>query len=416
MLGAMTSMQGGVRRLAILAALCAACGGGGGGGDGDGGPGPGDPDASGTNGGPDAVVDQVPTGDGEIACTTGVLFAGNPTYPTPADRPTEGTGLLEDPPLGWRGMAQRFDTLYTSNGRQVWSTDLAAASPVLHLVAGVEDGFAFRAGPCAEARLANVAGIAMLVDSVVVADANANAVVQIDQPDRAGCTVRYVAGTREPQESTNPFDPPNQGDADGPGAGATFRQPKWPVVGPGDVVYVWDAGNHAVRSIAADADRTVDTVATVDADFVMQGMTLAGGKLYLVGSTFTESAMFEVDPDTGDVTEVVRGRYDPWMTEGSDTPSAAGAATDGTSIITYSRGRIFNLSAAGEATHIAGNGAYAQFSGGYDATASHAALDLELLEHNASTSGAQAFLHYRAPHLYFAGVGTSGYVVRITCE
>jgi hypothetical protein len=412
----MRTFYGGVRRLAILAALCAACGDGGGGGDGDGGPGPGDPDASGGGGGPDAVVDQVPIGDGDVTCTTGVLFAGNPSYPTPADRPTEGTGLLEDPPLGWRGMTQRFDTLYTTNGRQVWSTDLSQASPVLHRVAGVEDNFAFRGGPCAEARFANATGIAMLVDSLVVADPSANAVVQIDHPDGAGCTVRYVAGTSEPQQSTNPFDPPNQGDADGPGASATFRLPRWPVVGPGDVIYVWDSGNHKVRSIAPDGPRTVDTVASVDADFTMQGMTMAGGKLYLVGSTFTESAMFEVDPGTGNVTEVVRDRYDPWMTEGSDTPSAAGASSDGTSIITYSRGRIFNLSAAGEATHIAGNGAYAQFTGGYDPTASHPALDLELLEHNASTAGAQAFLHYRAPHLYFAGVGTSGYVVRITCE
>jgi len=37
-------------------------------------------------------------------CSTADLFAGNPLYEEPMDRASEGQGLLDNPPLGWRSL------------------------------------------------------------------------------------------------------------------------------------------------------------------------------------------------------------------------------------------------------------------------------------------------------------------------
>src|SRR4051812_5867191 len=47
------------------------------------------------------------TGTGGLAtsCSTGSIFAGNPTYDgMPLDRPTSGTGILADPPFQWQNL------------------------------------------------------------------------------------------------------------------------------------------------------------------------------------------------------------------------------------------------------------------------------------------------------------------------
>ena len=49
-----------------------------------------------------------------LACSTGTLFAGNPTYNgSPSDRPASGTGIHADPPLQWENLVFSGTHLFT---------------------------------------------------------------------------------------------------------------------------------------------------------------------------------------------------------------------------------------------------------------------------------------------------------------
>ena len=361
------------------------------------------------------------TADGPLSCTTASLFAGNPLHTDPTLRPDEGTGLLEDPPLAFRNLDHDGDILYTNVGPEVWSTDLSAADPVLHRVAGRENGSGpeFTDGACDQARFANLAGIAVLSNGdLIVADGNANAVLQIVDP-QGDCQVQYVAGTSEAQDSVLPTNPPNVGDADGPGASATFGLPKFPLVGDGDTVYVIDTGNQTIRAIANDADRTVSTVADLsplgyDAHF---GMTALGGKLYVLGQDFVSAGVLEVDLESGAVSELVGGGPDVWL-EDNSAPNPSGITDDGQGIIVVNHGIVFEITTDGEMTAIAGNGTSSFFSPGYDPLIEQDAANVELLHKpgRAGTAHANAFAHYLDGAVLYVGQADGVYVERIACS
>ncbi len=358
--------------------------------------------------------------DGPLTCSNATLFAGSPYHNDPMERPTEGTGILEDPPLGWRMLVDDRGILYSNVGSEVWSTDLSEDSPGLHKVAGSEfgGGPAFAAGPCGDARFVNLSGVAVMNNGdLIITDSNANSILQVVDPQGADCEVEYVAGTSEPRDAVS--EPPNQGEADGPGAAATFRGPKWPVVGADDTIYAVDNGNMLVRAVADDDDRTVSTLADLGVfDYSTTfGMVMVDDSLYVLAQNFSQPAVLEIDVASGDVTELVAGAGDVWLEDGASGASPAGITTDGQSLIVVNHGKVLEITLDGQVSHIAGNGVWQFFSPDYDARAEHDAADVELLHSpgRAATAHANAFAHYMDGALFYVGDADGIFVERIDC-
>ncbi len=117
--------------------------------------------------------------------TKAELFAGNPKYDEPKDRAKEGQGLRDDPPLAWRALLFDGDKLVTNVGQEIWFTDLSVEKPLLKRLAGKENpkGQSLNPGPAAEARFANIFGIALLPNgSIVGADQTANCIFEVQDP------------------------------------------------------------------------------------------------------------------------------------------------------------------------------------------------------------------------------------------
>jgi hypothetical protein len=125
-------------------------------------------------------------------CTTGELFAGGADFNDPMQRASEGQGLRDVPPLGWRSLVFVGDKLVTPVGQELWYTDLSAPKPKLNRLAGREDrnGRSSRAGKSADARFANISGIAVLGDgSLAGADQTANNIFVVKDPFSPRCSV-----------------------------------------------------------------------------------------------------------------------------------------------------------------------------------------------------------------------------------
>ncbi len=380
----------------------------------------------GADGGDDAGDDGDDGGDGDggAACTTGTLFAGNPLYsgdergPDPA-----GAGILEDPPLQWREVVFDGNRIFTHVGEELWVADLASGSPQVVRFAGQRGADQFNDGPCATARLANTHGMARLPDgSLVVADYNANALVVVTDPAGPACAVSYLAGTSEPLDPV-PFDVPNQGDTDGPGATAQFRGVKWPVADEQGAVYFVDETNKKVKKVATDAAHTVSTVASLaDLDFdTWTGMTRMGGKLYLVGLGFSANIVLEVDPASGAKRPLVQGDGEAFPpVESGESPILAAVTGNGTDLYVSGNGYVWQVSLDGSLTHVAGTGFHLDFPpDGYDPAAEHPALELALKFNigQGSSQGTSHFMSYHEGALYFTGINAVGYYVeKIDCD
>ena len=351
-------------------------------------------------------------------CTIGELFAGAPDYADPAERAKDGQGLLAVPPLGFRSLLFAGDKLVTTvRGPELWYSDLAAATPVLKRVAGREsDRRESRPGKCNDARFGNISGIALLPDgSIAGADQEANNLFVVTDPFGPACEVAFLAGATKPQVPLSPGTPDNVGDADGPGARALLRGPDWVAALDDGTIYFIDTGNRKLKKILTDPAHTVATVATLP-DGAYYSMVALDGKLYTIANNASsEGFLLEIDPGSGAVREVKRGRSDVWL--GSRAINLSGLATDGTGLFTTQSGEVLYVTPDGEVESIAGNGTYVEFQPGYDVRQPHPAAELQLWTRpRTSTAGANVFLAYNAGNLYLSAVGVTSYVERIACQ
>ena len=58
-------------------------------------------------------------------CTTGAVFAGNPTFPDPMMRPVEGAGLREGAPYNFRTVVFSQGQLISHSGQDLWRASLS---------------------------------------------------------------------------------------------------------------------------------------------------------------------------------------------------------------------------------------------------------------------------------------------------
>jgi hypothetical protein len=342
------------------------------------------------------------------------LFAGNPTYDEPMDRAKEGQGLRDDPPLAWRTLLFAGDKLVTAVGQEIWYADLKEANPTLKRLAGKENrtGQSLNPGPGAQARFANIFGLALMPDgSLAGADQTGNCIFQVKDPFGPNCEVVFLAGTTKPLDSVSPGNPPNVGDIDGPGAKARFGLPMWPAV-VGDAIYFIDEGNSKLKQVANDAAHTVKTITKLPSG-AYYAMIALNGKLYtLANNTTSEGFILEIDPASGAIREVIKGRSDAFESNGSINVS--GLATDGTGLFTTQSGQLLYVTLDGKVTSLAGTGEYFDFRQPYDPTRPQKPDDVQLITlRRTMTAGSNVFLAYRDKAVYFSATDTTPYIERI---
>jgi hypothetical protein len=351
-------------------------------------------------------------------CTTGELFAAGPDFNDPMQRASDGQGLLDVPPLGWRSLLFVGDRLVTAVGQELWYSDLASPEPKLKRLAGREDRNtrASKPGKCRDARFANISGIALMSDgSLAGADQTANNIFIVTDPFGPACAVALIAGATEPQVPVNLGAPENLGDSDGPGASAFLQGPDWVAV-VDDSIYFIDTGNAKLKKVLPDAEHTVQTVAPLP-EGRYYAMIALDGKLYTIANdSSSDGFLLEIDPDSGSMRDVVRGRsYDVWQSQGSINVS--GLATDGTGFFTTQSGLLLYVTLDGNVTSIAGSGTYFELEPGYDPWVEHPAAELQLWStRRTSTAGANVFLAYRDGYVYHSAAGLTPYVERIACQ
>jgi hypothetical protein len=358
-----------------------------------------------------AVVQAAPV------CSTAELFAGNPLYEEPKDRASDGQGLLDNPPLGWRSLLFVGDKLITTVGPEIWYTDLKAAKPVLKRLAGRENRTgpqSIKPGACQDARFANIAGLALKSDgSIVGADQTGNNIFLVNDPFGANCKVTFLAGSTKAIERVSPGVPPNVGDIDGPRASARFQLVNWPAI-IDDNIYVIDDGSHKIKRIANDAANTVKTIAKLPDD-VYYAMIALNGKLYVVGNNTSEGFILEIEPATGAIHDIVRGRAEAFKSSGSINIS--GLATDGTGLFTSESGQLLYVTLDGKVKNIAGNGTYFDFRSPYEPTRPQKADSVQLVAtRRLMTAGANVFLAYKDNAVYYSAAGDTAYIERLTCK
>jgi hypothetical protein len=350
-------------------------------------------------------------------CTTGQLFAGAPDFNDPMQRASEGQGLRDVPPLGWRSLLFVGSKLVTTVGQELWYTDLAAPEPTLKRLAGREDrkSRASKPGRCADARFANLGGIALMSDGVLAgADQTGNNIFLVRDPFGPECSVSMIAGATAPQEMVNPGYPENVGDTDGPGLSARLGLPEWVAV-IADTIYFIDVENSKLKSVANDVAHTVSTVTKLP-EGVYYDIVALNDRLYTIGNNASsEGFLLEIDPVSGSIRDVVRGRSDVW--QGSGSINVSGLATDGTGLFTTQSGQLLYATLDGNVVNIAGNGTYFELEPGYDPTQQYKASELQLWStRRTQTAGANVFLTYRDGDVYYSAAGVTPYVVRIRCK
>jgi hypothetical protein len=353
----------------------------------------------------------------EPICTSGELFAGAPDFSDPMERASEGQGLRDVPPLGWRSLLFVGDKLLTTVGQEIWFTDLKTPKPMLKRLAGKEDrqGRSAKPGACLDARFANINGIALMSDgSLAGADQTANNIFVVKDPFGPACSVSMIAGAIAPQTRVNPGNPPGLGDVDGPGAIARFTLPNWVAVS-GSAIYFIDEGNSKLKKVSSDAAHTVKTVARLPEGTYYELIALKDKLYTIANNTSSEGFILEVDANSGAVRELVRGHADVWRSSGSINVS--GLATDGTGLFTTQSGRLLYVTLDGRVKAIAGNGTYFELESGYDPTKPHKASELQLwATRRNQTAGASVFLAYKDGSVYYSASGKTPYVERITCK
>jgi hypothetical protein len=350
-------------------------------------------------------------------CTTGELFAGAPDFDDPMQGASEGQGLRDVPPLGWRSLLFVGDKLVTTVGQELWYTDLAAPEPTLKRLAGREDrnSRSSKPGRCADARFANISGIALTSDgSLAGADQTANNIFVVKDPFGQGCSVSLIAGATATQEPVNPGHPANVGDTDGPGASTRLGLPKWVAV-DADTIYFIDEENSKLKKVSNDPAHTVTTVTKLPEGVYHEVVALKDRLYTIANNSSAEGFLLEIDPASGSARDVVRGRSEVW--QGSGSINVSGLATDGIGLFTTQSGRLLYVTLDGNVQSIAGNGTYFELEPGYDPTKQHKAFELQLWSsRRAQSAGANVFLAYRDGYVYYSASGRTPYVERIACK
>lgn len=390
------------------------------GGTGDGGPG----SSSSGNSSGGSTSSGAPIG----SCSTATLWAGNPTFdaPDPSTRPTDGTGILADPPFQWGSLTFVGSTLYTRDTGEIWYVDTSAASPVeKHLIgknAGDETKIKF--GACNAALLGAIQGMAVLKDgSLVAPDAWANDVIHIRDPQGAGCTVESWAGTKDDVTFTG-TNYPNLGDVDGPLGTSKIGYPTAIATDGTDTVYFYDGQARKFKKIANDAAHTVSTIGKMPDDLdICYGMINIGSTIYALGyGTSADGSVTNIyEIDGTNITKVGGGTADYW--DLGTTPQLGGITTDGTNIIVAGMGYMWLVTLSdGKAKVIAGSGERVDLvKAGYDPKASHPALEVTLKPKGSASFasvGSPDYLAFKDGAVYYRGhgVSTASYVEKIQCQ
>jgi len=370
--------------------------------------------------------DNGPTGKPITSCATATLYAGNPTYDAadPSERPTEGTGILGDPPFQYGSLTFVGKMLYTRDTGEIWSVDTSVASPVLHRVTGLNGGsnVDIKFGGCSAARLGAIQGIAELPDgSLVAPDAFANSIVNIKHPtDPATCTVESWAGTNK-DTSFGGMDYPNIGDVDGPVGTSRIEYPTAITTDGAGTVFFYDGGKRKFKKIANDAAHTVSTIGVMpDGLDLCFGMVHIGSVVYALGYGGSTANVYKIAGSS--ITKVAGGAPSAWPDLGT-TPALGGITTDGTNLVVAGQGFAWLVNVTdGKIKHIAGSGERLDLvKAGYDPKAPHPALDVTLKPQSSASFasvGSPDYLGFKDGALYYRGHGgsTASYVEKIDCN
>jgi len=318
-------------------------------------------------------VDDTTTGDTPSTCTDASLFAGNPYFTGDLEGwNPDGQGLLADPPLRMRYLANASGQLAVDTQQEVWLSD----GTDIRRIAGDELEFELQyqpTGACGDVRFIISQGIVGLPSgNIVVADTRGNGLVELADPG-GDCTASAIAGNPDPILDVDVEDgAAAQGDIDGPGADARFFGVELPIADADGNVYVNDPGNTKVKRVANDADRTVTTLfdyGAPDEPFVL-AMNAMDGMLYVTGANATEDIIWAIDATSGEATELFRGRGLFEEIDSSQQATLFAIENDGVDLFVASnKGYVFRLSTSGEPLGvIAGMGAIVDYPADLDLT------------------------------------------------
>ena len=152
------------------------------------------------------------------------------------------------------------------------------------------------------------------------------------------------------------------------------------------------------------------------AEGMYYAMVALNGKLYAVANNHqSEGFIIEIDPTTGSVRDVVRGRSNTFDSQGSINIS--GLVTDGKGLLTTHSGKILYVTLGGNVKTIAGSGVYFDFRKPYDYSKPQKPSDVQLVStRRVSTAGSNVFLAYKDDALYVSASGQTSYVEKIDCK
>jgi hypothetical protein len=321
----------------------------------------GTPDPTASTGPDDGSTSDDPT---PSLCTDATLLAGNPYFEGRFDGwNPDGQGLFADPPLRSRHLAALSDHVAIETQREVWITDEAH----VRRIAGDEheESPQYRPlGACADVRVIIGNGIAALPNgNLVYADSLGNGLIELADP-LGDCTASAIAGNQEAiLEVDIDDDVANPGDVDGPGVDAMFYAPENPVADGDGNVYVFDVGNSKLKRIANDADRTVTTIYEHSGAEEPLAMTVLDGIVYVSLAANIDDLLVAVDPESGDVEELFRGRGLFAELDSSQIATMFGMANDGVDLLIASnKGYVFRVTKQGESLGaVAGMGPIVDF-------------------------------------------------------
>jgi hypothetical protein len=391
--------------------------------DGDGGGHPGDGGTNCTGNTPHAEIDAQPNVSG-ANCSSGILFAGDPTFNEGGAPSPGGQALTATPPVNFGPVVFSQGWMLTVTADELWGADMTAATPSIRRLAGLtgDGAMSLIQGGCDLTRFASASGLTHLSDgSIIIASRPGNSILRIRDPLTCSCTSEFYAGTSTNQTVLTPGYPPETGDADGALGTNKMRGPEILAVDDTDTVYFLDRGNKYLRKIAppSDVNHTVTTIqhtlpTTIDGyDLVWSGMTFMKGKLYTVANSTNTAFIYEFDPTQIDAAPRLvfsGGGVDFPPLDSGSPPSIFAIANDGEALFLTGSGYVWYLTTDGVLSREAGSGQYPSwYPEGYVFTIDHSVDDLALPFHDAT------YMTWQNGDLYWSGQGYGFFVERIKC-
>jgi len=164
------------------------------------------------------------------------------------------------------------------------------------------------------------------------------------------------------------------------------------------------------------AGATLGAVMATLPEGVYFALIALNGKLYTVANnTVSEGFIIEIDPDSGTLREIVRGR--PATFGSSGAIDISGLTTDGKGLFTSHRGELLYVTLDGKIKSIAGDGTTFEFRKPYDPLRQQKAHAVQLVgSRRTMTAGSNVFLAYRDNAVYYSAAFTTPYVERVACK